>query len=97
MKLYHQTSEQEEATILDHGFKDEVFCFEVDERGRFAVRYGVGFSDAGDGTVLPGFVQFAIDIPEQIAECFEDTPADAAAREFYVPAKLATLYLSRDR
>lgn len=92
MKLYHPTTELEEARIHGRGFLDSIIPFGHDHAGRLSIRVGVGFCDvrpdADDGRVC-----VEVEVPDDMAGIFEDSEPGDDQRYFYLPAKLATHYL----
>lgn len=97
MKLYHPTTEQEEAGIQARGFSDTVHMFGSDGKGRMSVRVAVGFSDRQPPQAIPGACWVVIDVPDDVAGCFEDSELVDDARLYYLPAQLANMYLRKQQ
>jgi hypothetical protein len=100
MKLYHPTTEQEEAAIRTRGFRDTMHHFGTDAAGRLSIRVAVGFSDGRPRQAMPGACWIEIEVPDDIAALFEDTldepgEGDGSYRLFYLPGVLATYYLRK--
>ena len=93
MKLYHPTTEQQEAHIRRRGFMDTIIPIANDSAGRLVVRWGVGFANTRNGP--DGHCWVEVEIPDEFAVLFEDSDPGADVRYFYVPAALATYYLRK--